>query len=168
MNQEETSSRWAAVKARITDRTGLSRMLNIWRMKGDKIVFTNGCFDLLHLGHVEYLAKAASMGNRMVIGLNSDGSVRRLKGESRPIQDLNSRAHILASLCFVDAVIAFEEETPAELIQLVRPDVLVKGGDWPVEKIVGYELVQSYGGKVVSIPLVEGFSTSNIEKKIKG
>lgn len=167
MNPEEKNQRWAAVKARITDKVGLVRMLQLWRMQGKRIVFTNGCFDLLHLGHVEYLAKAASLGNKLVVGLNSDASVRRLKGESRPIQDLESRSHILASLGFVDAVVAFEEDTPALLIELVKPDFLVKGGDWPAESIVGFEMVHGYGGQVLSIPLVEGRSTTNIEKKIK-
>jgi rfaE bifunctional protein nucleotidyltransferase chain/domain len=166
MNQEE-NQRWAAVKSRITDPIGLSRMLHLWRMQGQHIVFTNGCFDILHLGHVEYLAKAASLGNKLIIGLNSDASVRKLKGSTRPIQDITSRSHILASLGFVDAVVPFEEDTPILLIEMVRPDVLVKGGDWPTEKIAGSEFVQSYGGRVISIPLIEGHSTTNIEKRIK-
>ncbi|MEY4111246.1 MAG: D-glycero-beta-D-manno-heptose 1-phosphate adenylyltransferase [Bacteroidota bacterium] len=167
MNPEEKNQRWAAVKARITDNKGLSRLLHLWRMQGHRIVFTNGCFDLLHLGHVEYLAKAASMGNKLVVGLNSDGSVRKLKGVNRPIQDLESRAHILASLAFVDVVVPFEEDTPELLIEQVKPDILVKGGDWAPESIVGYNFVRGYGGQVLSIPLVEGRSTTNIEMKIK-
>lgn len=167
MNPEEKNQRWIAVKAKITDMVGLHRMLHLWRMQGKCIVFTNGCFDLLHLGHVEYLAKAASLGNKLVVGLNSDASVRALKGESRPIQDLESRSHVLASLGFVDAVVPFEEDTPALLITQVKPDILVKGGDWAPESIVGYEFVRSYGGQVLSIPLVEGRSTTNIENKIK-
>jgi rfaE bifunctional protein nucleotidyltransferase chain/domain len=116
---------------------------------------------------VEYLAKAASLGNKLIIGLNSDASVRKLKGSTRPIQNITSRSHILASLGFVDAVVPFEEDTPILLIEMVRPDVLVKGGDWPTEKIAGSEFVQSYGGRVISIPLIEGHSTTNIEKRIK-
>lgn len=139
-----------------------SRLLAYWRFKDQKIVFTNGCFDILHRGHLEYLMKAASMGNVLVIGLNSDNSVKRLKGQNRPIQDQESRALILASLQFVSNVVIFEEDTPFELIKMIKPHVLVKGGDYSKDEIVGSDFVQAYGGFVEIIPFVEGFSTTNI------
>jgi D-beta-D-heptose 7-phosphate kinase/D-beta-D-heptose 1-phosphate adenosyltransferase len=130
-------------------------------------VFTNGCFDLMHLGHVTYLAQAASLGDVLIVALNSDASVSKLKGPHRPIQDEQSRSMIMGSMHVVSNVIIFKEETPMQLIDLIRPDYLVKGGDWQPDQIVGAELVQSYGGKVVSIPFVEGYSTTSIESKIK-
>jgi rfaE bifunctional protein nucleotidyltransferase chain/domain len=133
-----------------------------WRAEGRKVVFTNGCFDILHRGHVEYLSKASDMGDVLVVGLNTDASVKRLKGESRPINDEQARALILASLGFVDAVVLFDEDTPYELIKAIRPDVLVKGADYKPEEIVGYDIVTSYGGKVETVPLVEGYSTTSI------
>ncbi|GAB4487809.1 MAG: D-glycero-beta-D-manno-heptose 1-phosphate adenylyltransferase [Saprospiraceae bacterium] len=141
--------------------------LERWRKAGDKIVFTNGCFDLLHFGHLHYLADARDLGDRLVIGLNSAASVRRLKGPTRPINDEITRTHLLAALEVVDAVVIFEEDTPLELIKLVRPDVLVKGGDWKPEQIVGSDVVLASGGKVLSLPFVEGYSTTNIERKIR-
>lgn len=144
------------------------RMLNIWRFQNKKIVFTNGCFDLLHLGHIDYLAKASDLGNILVIGLNTDLSVRKIKGESRPIQNDASRAMILASLSFVDAVIFFGDNTPYNLIKLVQPDVLVKGADYKPEEIVGYDIVKNKGGQIVTIEFLEGYSTTAIEKKILG
>ena len=131
------------------------------------IVFTNGCFDLLHLGHVSYLAQASALGNRLIVGLNSDASVQTLeKGALRPLQNQESRALIMASLAVVDLVVIFNEHTPLQLIELIKPDVLVKGGDWQPESIVGYQEVKARGGQVLSIPLEEGYSTSAIEKKI--
>ncbi len=130
--------------------------------KDMKVVFTNGCFDILHRGHVEYLAKAADMGDVLVVGLNTDASVRRLKGEGRPINNEEARALVLASLSFVDAVVLFDEDTPLELIKAVHPDVLVKGADYKPEEIVGYDFVTSYGGTVATVPLVEGYSTTSI------
>ncbi len=130
--------------------------------EGKTLVFTNGCFDILHRGHVEYLSKASDMGDVLVVGLNTDASVKRLKGESRPINDEQARALILASLGFVDAVVLFDEDTPYELIKAIRPDVLVKGADYKPEEIVGYDIVTSYGGKVETVPLVEGYSTTSI------
>jgi len=128
----------APSEPRIMDTLGIQRMCNIWRMKGDRIVFTNGCFDILHRGHVEYLQEAAALGDRLIIGLNSDASVKRQqKGPDRPLNDQDSRAKVLAALRLVDAVVIFDQDTPLELIQLVRPDVLVKGGDWAEETIVG-------------------------------
>ena len=130
-----------------------------------KIVFTNGCFDIIHRGHAEYLSKAADLGNILVVGLNSDASVKRLKGESRPVQDEQTRALILASMFFITYVVIFDEETPYELIKSVQPDVLVKGGDYEIKKIVGYDIVTAKGGKVLTIPFVEGHSTTSILSK---
>ena len=138
-----------------------------WRSQGQKIVFTNGCFDILHLGHVDYLEKAAALGDRLVIGLNTDDSVSRFKGPERPIQDQNSRARILSSLHFVDVVILFDEDTPLELISDLIPDVLVKGSDYLAENIVGAEVVKKNGGVVKTVDFVPGYSTSRIIDKIK-
>ena len=137
-----------------------------WREQNQKIVFTNGCFDLLHLGHVDYLAKAKDLGDRLVIGVNSDASVKRLKGEFRPLQDENSRLHLLAALEVVDAVVLFDEDTPYELIKKIQPDILVKGADYKIENIVGYDIVTSRGGSVKTIEFIEGYSTTNIEQRI--
>lgn len=131
------------------------------------IVFTNGCFDILHTGHLNYLERARALGDRLVIGLNSDDSVRRLKGDERPINTLNDRALMLASLMFVDAVIPFEEDTPYRLISDVLPDVLVKGGDYLAENIVGADIVTQHGGKVEVLQFIDGFSTTSIIEKIK-
>ena len=128
--------------------------------QGKKVVFTNGCFDVLHLGHITYLAEARNLGDLLVVGLNSDASVRRLKGPSRPINDEHARAMVLAALQFVDFIILFEEDTPLNLIQAVCPDVLVKGGDYTLDTIVGAPFVLQHGGTVTTIPLVEGFSTT--------
>ncbi len=140
--------------------------LNRERFAGKKIVFTNGCFDVLHIGHIRLLLAAADLGDTLIVGLNSDDSVKRLKGESRPIHNQNIRAEQLASLVPVDAVIVFEEDTPENLIQLVRPDVLVKGGDYNESNIVGAPFVKSYGGEVVVFETVEGFSSSRIIKSL--
>lgn len=145
----------------------LSPFLSIWRFRDQKIVFTNGCFDLLHLGHIDYLAKAASMGNKLIIGLNSDSSTAALKGPNRPITDQKSRSHILAALSFVDAVVLFDEATPYELIKAIRPTILVKGADYTVDKIVGADIVLANGGEVKTIQYIEGYSTSAIEQKIR-
>lgn len=141
--------------------------LNLWRFKDDKIVFTNGCFDILHKGHIEYLAKAASLGTKLVIGLNTDASVKRLKGDSRPVNDENARALLLASLVFVDKVILFDTDTPRDLIDFVQPDILVKGGDYKPEEIVGYDIVKAKGGKIVTLDFVEGYSTTSLIEKMK-
>jgi rfaE bifunctional protein nucleotidyltransferase chain/domain len=146
----------------VLDRSELNNMLSIWNFKNQKIVFTNGCFDIIHRGHVEYLAKAASFGDQLIIGLNTDASVKRLKGTARPVQDENTRALVLAAFSFVSKVVLFDEDTPYELIKLVQPDILVKGGDYKPEDIVGYDLVTKRGGEVVTIELVEGHSTSSI------
>lgn len=141
--------------------------LSLWRFKDDKIVFTNGCFDILHKGHIEYLAKAASLGTKLVIGLNTDASVKRLKGDSRPVNDENARALLLASLVFVDKVILFDTDTPRDLIDFVQPDVLVKGGDYKPEEIVGYDIVKAKGGEIVTLDFVEGYSTTSLIEKMK-
>ena len=148
------------------DRSEIENILAIWRFKNQKIIFTNGCFDIIHRGHIEYLAKAASLGDQLVIGLNTDTSVKRLKGTQRPIQDENTRALVLASFSFVSKVIMFDEDTPRELIDLVQPDVLVKGGDYKPENIVGYDIVTARGGEVVTIELVHGHSTTSIINKL--
>ena len=153
---------------RIMDLVLVKRMLTIWRLKGERIVFTNGCFDILHRGHVEYLQEAAALGQRLVIGLNSDASVKRLgKAPDRPINDQESRAVVLASLHCVDAVVIFDEDTPLELITALQPDVLVKGGDWKPEQIVGGAVVLASGGEVRSLAFVNGFSTTALVEKIK-
>lgn len=144
----------------------LQKLLQIWRMKGDTIVFTNGVFDVMHIGHITYLAQAAALGNRLIIGLNTDESVKRLKGESRPINNQENRAILLAALGVVDAVILFDEDTPLNLITAVMPNVLVKGGDYTVETIVGAAQVQAAGGIVEVLPFVEGYSTTAILNKI--
>jgi D-beta-D-heptose 7-phosphate kinase/D-beta-D-heptose 1-phosphate adenosyltransferase len=137
------------------------------RRKGRKVVFTNGCFDILHVGHVRYLQEARAQGYMLVIGLNTDASVQRLKGPSRPLQNEMARAEILAALACVDYVTLFDEETPEQLIHAVRPDVLVKGGDYTIDKIVGASFVLSYGGEVKSLQFVEGFSSTSIINKMK-
>jgi D-glycero-beta-D-manno-heptose 1-phosphate adenylyltransferase len=144
------------------------KTLNYCRFKNLTLVFTNGCFDIMHLGHVDYLSKAADLGNVLIVGLNSDESVKQIKGVNRPISDIHSRSLVLASLSFVTAVIIFEEETPLDLIKIIKPDILVKGKDYTIENIVGADVVIENGGKVVTIDLVEGYSTSLIEDKIKG
>ena len=132
-----------------------------------KVVFTNGCFDILHVGHVRYLKEARAQGDFLVVGLNTDASVKRLKGPERPIQDENARAEIMAALGCVDFVTLFGEETPEDLIREVHPDVLVKGGDWTVDKIAGGKFVQSYGGEVKSLTFINGHSTTGIVAKIR-
>jgi D-glycero-beta-D-manno-heptose 1-phosphate adenylyltransferase len=146
----------------------LLKQIAIWRMKDLKIVFTNGCFDILHPGHLDYLSKAADLGDILIIGLNSDSSVKQLnKGTNRPIQTQDDRAIILSSIQFIEAIIVFDEATPYELIKALQPDILVKGGDWKEADIVGAAIVKAKGGLVISIPFVEGYSTTNIEAKIK-
>lgn len=138
-----------------------------WKGLGDSIVFTNGCFDIMHLGHVDYLEKARNLGDRLVVGLNTDSSVSRFKGPDRPVQDQQSRAMVMAGFQFVDMVILFDEETPLELISELLPDILVKGSDYLAENIVGAEVVKKNGGEVKTIDFVPGYSTSRIVEKIK-
>jgi D-glycero-beta-D-manno-heptose 1-phosphate adenylyltransferase len=155
------------VENKVLTLPNLLKVINIWRLKDQKIVFTNGCFDLLHLGHVDYLAKAADLGNRLIVGLNSDLSTSSIKGPTRPITDEISRSKILASLFFVDAVVLFDEQTPLNLITAVKPDVLVKGADYTIEQIVGADVVLTNGGEVKTIEYIDGYSTTAIEKKIR-
>jgi D-beta-D-heptose 7-phosphate kinase/D-beta-D-heptose 1-phosphate adenosyltransferase len=155
------------IKAKIADWEAASVQVQSWKAAGERIVFTNGCFDLLHYGHLCYLAQARELGDRLVIGLNDAGSVRRLKGPHRPINDELTRELQMASLQFVDLVVTFAQDTPLELIQLLRPDVLVKGGDYAIDEIVGAEAVQQHGGEVRVLPFIEGYSTTNIEAKIR-
>ena len=137
-----------------------------WRAAGESIVFTNGVFDLLHRGHAEYLEEAAGLGDRLVVGVNSDASVRRLKGPTRPIVPGEERAELVGALACVDAVVLFEDDSPERLIRELRPNVLVKGGDWAIDAIVGREFVESLGGRVLNIPLREGLSTSKLIERI--
>lgn len=142
-------------------------LTNRWKADQQKVVFTNGCFDILHLGHVDYLEKARTFGDKLIVGLNSDDSVRRLKGDSRPINDLNARSRMLAALDFVDAVVVFEEDTPVTLIRSMLPDVLIKGDDYTIENIVGADIVIQNGGSVETIALVKGYSTTALINKLK-
>lgn len=138
-----------------------------WRLHEKKIVFTNGCFDIIHMGHIDYLAKAADLGDKLIIGVNSDKSTRSIKGPSRPITDERSRSLVLAAFSFVDAVVLFDDETPLELIKIVMPDVLVKGADYTVDQIVGSDVVIQNGGRVQTLDYIPGYSTTLIEQKIK-
>lgn len=161
-------SRLSQIRKRVKGLEALKPVVDDWKSRNHRVVFTNGCFDILHRGHVEYLAQAADLGDRLVIGVNTDASVKRQgKGPSRPLQDEQARSTILASLDVVDAVILFDEDTPLKLISALLPDVLVKGGDYAIEDIVGYSEVMANGGEVRTIPLVKGYSTTSIEEKIK-
>lgn len=156
------------VKSKILTWEALQRQIAVWRFKDKKIVFTNGCFDILHLGHIELLAKARSLGSVLVVGMNSDDSVHRLKGPHRPVNSHHARAFTLASLVFVDVVVMFDQDTPYELIKLVQPDILVKGKDYEGKDIVGSDIVTARGGEVVTIELTRGYSTTHtIEKAHK-
>ncbi len=155
------------LRDRIVSRKQLARRLAAHRSRGERIVFTNGCFDLIHPGHVLYLEAARALGDLLVVGLNSDASVRRLKGPSRPVCTQQERALVLAALRSVDYVVVFDEDTPLDLIREVEPDVLVKGGDWARDEIVGREVVEARGGEVVTIPLVPGASTTGIVERIR-
>jgi rfaE bifunctional protein nucleotidyltransferase chain/domain len=144
----------------------LLEQVNTWKSELQKIVFTNGCFDILHLGHVDYLEKTAQFGTKLIVALNTDTSVKRLKGETRPINSEYARMRVIAALGFVDAVILFDEPTPLALIQAIKPDILAKGADYSIDKVVGADFVMSYGGKVELIPFVEGYSTTQTIQKI--
>lgn len=153
---------------KIVTREELKWILSRWNLKGEKVVFTNGCFDLLHQGHIDYLSKAADLGTKLVVGVNTDNSVKRLgKGENRPIQDEKSRAIIMAALHFVSLVVLFDEATPLNLVELLNPQVLVKGSDYKIENIVGHEVVLKHGGEVKTIDFLEGFSTTKIIDKAR-
>ncbi len=138
-----------------------------WQQAGREVVFTNGCFDLLHWGHLQYLEASRKLGDRLVVGLNSTASVERLKGPQRPVNDERTRSAMLAALSFVDLVVVFDEDTPAALIESLRPDVLVKGGDYTPDQLVGAETVRSFGGKVLVLPFVEGYSTTRTIEKFR-
>ena len=163
----ESMSLLKQIEAKILNWQKLKDQVSTWQLQGDKVVFTNGCFDLIHYGHLHYLAQARALGDRLVIGLNADASVSRLKGPNRPIKDQQSRQILLAALVFVDAVCLFEEDTPLQLISTILPDILVKGGDWQTDQIVGADIVMQNGGKVLSLPYLQGYSTTAIEAKIR-
>jgi len=148
--------------SKIKDLKILAKTLSALRSKGKKIVFTNGCFDILHAGHVDYLSKARRLGDVLVVGLNSDSSVKKIKGKARPINKEPDRAKVLSALYFVDYITSFNETTPENLIKKIRPDILVKGGDWKIEDIAGSSFVRSYGGKIKRIHFVKGYSTTSI------
>lgn len=152
---------------KVLNSKNLQAALNDYRQQKAKIVFTNGCFDLLHIGHIRYLEEAAKLGDLLVVGINTDASVQKLKGPTRPIQNENDRAEILASLKSVSHTVLFGEETPLKLIEQIKPDVLVKGGDWKIDQIVGSDAVLANGGKVLSLQFVEGKSTTKIIEKSK-
>lgn len=158
----------AQIEQKIQDWDTAAASVGQWRTDGQRIVFTNGCFDLLHYGHIHYLAEARGLGGKLVVGLNAAASVRRLKGTHRPINDELTRQWTLAALQCIDLVVSFEEDTPLRLIKHLRPDVLVKGGDYEVANIVGATEVMAWGGEVRTLPFVPGYSTTNIEQKIKG
>lgn len=146
----------------------IQRLVHVWRLKSDRVVFTNGVFDILHRGHVTYLEQAAALGHRLIVGVNSNASVKRLgKGKDRPLNNAEDRTSLIASLRCVDAAVIFDQDTPMELIQAIGPDVLVKGGDWAGDQIVGSEYVNGYGGTVKSLPLVNGLSTTALIEKIR-
>jgi len=150
---------------KILDQSALPAAIARWSLLNKKVVFTNGCFDLIHPGHIHTLSAAKAFGDVLIVGLNSDASVRRLKGEGRPVKNEESRALLLVALTMVDAVVIFEDDTPLELIKLVQPDVLVKGGDYEEEKIVGYKEMNSWNGKVEIVPFLDGHSSTSLINK---
>ncbi len=169
-------TRFDYIQNKILSHEEAKKRISTWRLKDDKIVFTNGCFDILHKGHVSYLAQSAELGNRLVVALNTDASVKRQgKGDDRPVNDNDARAMVLGGLGFVDAIVFFDDDTPLSVIQELQPDVLVKGADYdPCETnasskkyIVGSDVVKNNGGEVIAIPLVEGFSTTSIIENLK-
>ena len=155
------------LKSKILSFSALENQLKNWRNTNEKIVFTNGCFDLLHVGHIRYLAQAKRLGDFLIIGLNSDSSVKELKGENRPINSFEDRATLLSAIESVDVVIMFEEQTPENLIKDIVPDILVKGGDYNIEDIVGYQTVMQNGGQVKTLSFYDGYSSTNYINKIK-
>ena len=153
--------------SKIFSRQDAVQVVKRWQDEGKKIVFTNGCFDIVHLGHIDYLEKARNLGHKLVVGVNTDASVSRLKGPTRPVVNEYARARMIVAFEFVDAAILFDEPTPLELIQTICPDILVKGDDYSFDNIVGADFVVSKGGEVKTIPLVKGYSTSSLIEKIK-
>jgi rfaE bifunctional protein nucleotidyltransferase chain/domain len=155
------------LKEKVVSQDQALKELKAWREKNKKIVFTNGCFDIIHPGHIDYLSQARDLGDILVLGLNTDQSVRLLnKGSNRPINDERTRAYVLAGLASVDLIVFFDEETPYNLIKLLQPNVLVKGKDYEVEKIIGFDILKENGGEVITIPFLDGYSTSSLIKKI--
>lgn len=153
--------------SRIVSETEAAEQVRKWQSEGLKVAFTNGCFDLIHRGHLSLLQQAAALADKLVIGLNSDKSVRRLKGSERPVKDETDRSELLAALVYTDLVLIFEADTPAELIKSLQPDVLVKGGDYKADEVVGAETVRASGGEVVIVPLIEGQSSTRLIKGMK-
>jgi rfaE bifunctional protein nucleotidyltransferase chain/domain len=154
------------IKSKILTKEALDVQIKKWRLSGETIVFTNGCFDLIHLGHIDYLARAKDLGGKLIVGLNSDRSVSKLKGSKRPIQNQESRSTLLASMQFIDALVLFNDETPIQLINSISPDILVKGGDYIIKEIVGHDWVTRYRGEVVTLKFVPGHSSSKIIEQI--
>lgn len=155
------------IKLKILDENQLNQQLAIWRFLNKKIVFTNGCFDIIHLGHIDYLSRAKDLGDILLIGLNTDDSVKKLKGKNRPIKNQLERSILLASLQFVDGIVLFNEDTPYELIKKVKPNILVKGSDYKKEDIVGADIIGNTGGDIITIDFLEGYSTTSILDKIR-
>ena len=154
------------VREKIITTDNLVLKVSQWKKNKMKVAFTNGCFDILHLGHLEILTKSKEFGDRLIVAVNSDESVRKLKGKERPINDFQTRSNILASFSFVDYVIEFSDDTPKKLIQIIKPDFLIKGGDYKKKNIVGNDIVSSYGGETIIIPLIDGLSSTNTINKI--
>ncbi len=154
-------------KDKILSQEDAKKQVLRWQAENEKVVFTNGCFDILHLGHIDYLEKAAQQGDRLVVAVNTDASVRRLKGDTRPLNNEYARCRLLTALAFTDAIVLFSEDTPLTLIEMLKPNVLIKGADYSVEQIVGAEVVMANGGEVRTIELVEGYSTTGLVEKIK-
>lgn len=154
------------VREKIITTDNLVLKVSQWKKNKMKVAFTNGCFDILHLGHLEILTKSKEFGDRLIVAVNSDESVRKLKGEERPINDFQTRSNMLASFSFVDYVVEFSDDTPKKLIQIIKPDFLIKGGDYKKKNIVGNDIVSSYGGETIIIPLVDGLSSTNTINKL--
>ena len=155
------------VREKIITTDNLALKVSQWKKNKMKVAFTNGCFDILHLGHLEILTKSKEFGDRLIVAVNSDESVRKLKGEERPINDFQTRSNMLASFSFVDYVVEFSDDTPKKLIQIIKPDFLIKGGDYKKKNIVGNDIVSSYGGETIIIPLIDGLSSTNTINKLK-
>ena len=154
------------VREKIITTDNLVLKVSQWKKNKMKVAFTNGCFDILHLGHLEILTKSEEFGDRLIVAVNSDASVRKLKGKERPINDFQTRSNMLASFSFVDYVVEFSDDTPKKLIQIIKPDFLIKGGDYKKKDIDGNDIVSSYGGETIIIPLIDGLSSTNTINKI--
>ena len=154
------------VREKIITTDNLVLKVSQWKKNKMKVAFTNGCFDILHLGHLEILTKSKEFGDRLIVAVNSDASVRKLKGKERPINDFQTRSNMLASFSFVDYVVEFSDDTPKKLIQIIKPDFLIKGGDYKKKNIVGNDIVSSYGGETIIIPLIDGLSSTNTINKL--